>query len=122
MMKKNVIAYAVLITLVVILLVFVQSKSQTIDKLNDQNLALQEKITDAQAQLDDIKNQLSQATEIQQKQQQELKSMNNVMEHNEELREEVKSLKDKLAKCLSSKTAAAKTAKPVATSTNKAKK
>lgn len=117
-MKKPVIAFAVLSTIAIILLVLNLSKSQTIDKLNSENNALKEKVTNIQTQLDDSKTQLEQAIQAQNKQQEQLKTMSNVIAHNEQLRDQVNMLKQKLAKMQASKasSAAANKAKPASTS------
>ncbi len=116
-MKKPVIAFAVLSTIAIILLVLNLSKSQTIDKLNSENNALKEKVTNIQTQLDDSKTQLEQAIQAQNKQQEQLKTMSNVIAHNEQLRDQVNMLKQKLAKMQASKasSAAANKAKPAST-------
>lgn len=118
-MKKNVIAYGILVTAIIILMIYNQSKSQTIDKLSADNQSLQQQVTNFQTQIDEIKGQLSKADETLKKQEQDLKTMNNVIAHNEQLRDEVKLLKDKLAKLQATKSKtptknnAKETAKPL---------
>lgn len=111
-MKKSVIAFAVLITALVALIVFNLSNSQTIENLTQEKTSLEQKSADLQKQIDALNSQLEQSQTIQSKQQEDLKIMNNVIAHNEQLRDENNLLKQKLAKLQAQK----------APSTSKAKK
>ncbi len=111
-MKKTVIAFAVLITALVALIVFNLSNSQTIENLTQEKTSLEQKSADLQKQIDALNSQLEQSQTIQSKQQEDLKIMNNVIAHNEQLRDENNLLKQKLAKLQAQK----------APSTSKAKK
>ncbi len=111
-MKKSVIAFAILITALVALIVFNLSNSQTIENLTQEKTSLEQKSADLQKQIDALNSQLEQSQTIQSKQQEDLKIMNNVIAHNEQLRDENNLLKQKLAKLQAQK----------APSTSKAKK
>ena len=111
-MKKTVIAFALLITALVALIVFNLSNSQTIENLTQEKTSLEQKSADLQKQIDALNSQLEQSQTIQSKQQEDLKIMNNVIAHNEQLRDENNLLKQKLAKLQAQK----------APSTSKAKK
>ena len=73
-MKKSVIAFDVLITALLILIVFNLSKSQTINQLTQEKTILEQKVADLQKQTDEIQSQLDQANEAQKKQKEEFKS------------------------------------------------
>ena len=121
-MKKSVIAFAILTTAIIVLLVVNMSKSQTIDNLTKEKSTLEQKVADIQTEVDSIRSQLDQANEAQKKQKEELKTMANVIAHNEQLRDENNALKQKLAKLQTSKPNAAPSAKsktPVAPSKTK---
>lgn len=110
-MKKSVIAFAILTTVTIVLLVLNMSKSQTIDNLTKEKATLEQKVADIQTEVDSIKSQLDQANEVQKKQKEELKTMANVIAHNEQLRDENNALKQKLAKLQTSKPSSAPSAK-----------
>jgi len=121
-MKKSVIAFAILTTVTIVLLVLNMSKSQTIDNLTKEKATLEQKVADIQTEVDSIKSQLNEANEVQKKQKEELKTMANVIAHNEQLRDENNALKQKLAKLQTSKPSSAPSAKsktPVAQSKTK---
>ncbi|MFM8391703.1 MAG: hypothetical protein ACKN9H_04395 [Methylophilaceae bacterium] len=110
-MKKSVIAFAILTTVTIVLLVLNMSKSQTIDNLTKEKATLEQKVADIQTEVDSIKSQLDEANAAQKKQKEELKTMANVIAHNEQLRDENNALKQKLAKLQTSKPSSAPTAK-----------
>ena len=70
-MKKSVIAFAILTTVTIVLLVLNMSKSQTIDNLTKEKATLEQKVADIQTEVDSIKSQLDQANEAQKKQKEE---------------------------------------------------
>lgn len=105
-MKKSVIAFAILTTVAIILLVLNMSKSQTIDQLTKEKASLEQKVSEMQTDVETIKSQLAQANEALEKQKEELKTMTNVIAHNEQLRDENNMLKQKLAKLQSGKPSA----------------